>query len=73
MDQVTSHTMIALHLRDSTMHLITSSQHVGSGIRHASADHPFAALIPYYRTVTLNLRDLYRVRCYSIDALIIMA
>ena len=31
MDKVTSHTMIALHLRDSTMHLITSSQHIRSG------------------------------------------
>ena len=59
--------MIALHFRDSPVHLIAPSQHAGLGFRKASADHPFTAALPRaYLTVTLNLRDLYRVRCYSL-------
>ena len=46
MDQVNilkPFTMIALHLRDSPLHLITASQECGPGARKPSADNPFAA------------------------------
>ena len=46
MDQVNilkPFTMIALHFRDSPLHLITASQECGPGARKPSADNPFAA------------------------------
>ena len=38
--------MIALHLRDSTAHLIAPSQPCSPGLLQASADHPFTAALP---------------------------
>ena len=68
MDRVTPYTMIALHLRDSTMHLITSSQLAGIGSPAGFGGSSFRSLRSHVcKTVTLNLRDLYRVRCYSFD------
>ena len=47
MDQeviLSPYTMIALHLRDSTPHLIAASQAAGFGYWLPSADHPFCIL-----------------------------
>ena len=66
--------MIALHLRDSPAHLIAPSQQTGFGIPASFGGSSFHGRAPCASlTVTLNLRDLYRVRCYSIYALIIKA
>jgi len=59
--------MIALHFRDSPAHLIAPSQQTGFGIPVSfggSSFHGCASLACL--TVTINLRDLYRVRCYSL-------
>ena len=72
MDQVTYTlylplTMIALHLRDSPAHLIAPSQQTGFGIPASFGGSSFHGRAPCASlTVTLNLRDLYRVRCYSL-------
>ena len=59
--------MIALHLRDSPLHLIAASQQTGFGIPVSFGGSSFHGRAPlrFMKTVTLNLRDLYRVRCYS--------
>ena len=68
MDLVVCSAMIALHLRDSTMHLITSSQLVRLGPLTGFGGSSFHSLRSRVcKTATLNLRDLYRVRCYSFD------
>lgn len=60
--------MIALHLRDSPLHLIAASQQTGFGIPVSFGGSSFHGRAPlrFMKTVTLNLRDLYRVRCYSL-------
>ena len=60
-------TMIALHFRDSPVHLIAPSQHAGFGIPESFGGSSFHGHDPLAcLTVTINLRDLYRVRCYSL-------
>ena len=60
--------MIALHLRDSPAHLIVPSQQTGSGIPVSFGGSSFHGRAPlrFLKTVTHNLRNLYRVRCYSL-------
>ena len=59
--------MIALHIRDSPMHLITSSQQISFGILISFGGSPFHGSVPaLFNAATLDLRDLYRVRCYSL-------
>ena len=60
--------MIALHLRDSPAHLIAPTQLTGFGIPVSFGGSSFHGRAPthFCKTVTLNLRDLYRVRCYSL-------
>ena len=61
------YTMIALHFRDSPVHLIAPSQHAGFGIPESFGGSSFHGRDPLAcLTVTINLRDLYRVRCYSL-------
>ena len=43
---INSYTMIALHLRDSTMHLITSSQQISSGFLISFGGSPFHGSVP---------------------------
>ena len=61
--------MIALHLRDSPPHLVTASQEDGLGLPATFGGSSFhMSWSPVLNQhVTNNLRDLYRVRCYSID------
>ena len=60
--------MIALHLRDSPAHIIAPSQRTGPGdsgwLRRIILSRPRSPAL--FKTVTINLRDLYRVRCYSL-------
>ena len=59
--------MIALHFRDSPAHLIAPSQPAGFGIPESFGGSSFHGREPLACvTVTINLRDLYRVRCYSL-------
>ena len=65
--------MIALHFRDSPVHLIAPSQHAGFGIPESFGGSSFHGRDPLAcLTVTINLRDLYRVRCYSLVDVIIV-
>ena len=43
---INSYTMIALHLRDSTMHLITSSQQISPGLLICFGGSPFHGSVP---------------------------
>ena len=64
---INSYTMIALHLRDSPAHLIAPSQQTGFGMPASFGGSSFHGRAPCASlTVTHNLRDLYRVRCYSL-------
>ena len=50
---INSYTMIALHLRDSTMHLITSSQQIGFGIPICFGGSSFHSFSPSFEKLLL--------------------